>query len=276
MPDVTHGSSVPGEGAPPLGGVPDSPANTPAEAGAPTGAFVTPPGAGSPPGEATDCFPAAYPPPARSRRGLGVFLGIVGLVIAIVGGAFAVALTRPQPGDKTATIDPAISPPPPWSGPLVADEIFPEEMDLTNHLEDEDRIFELDGAWDHEGDCPESGLTEDTEDYLEGCESRAEATYESTDGDFRVSFQVFAFPRDQNLDASTLDSDFPEDFEVVWKARSTMASGYWYQAESVGPFLVFVQVGPTGAWTEKLSEVCERLTRPAITEVVISIRDTLY
>ncbi|MBB6039368.1 hypothetical protein [Phytomonospora endophytica] len=239
----------------------------------------TPAGPPFTPGEAPPAwgFPPP-PPPAKSRRGFAVVLGIIGLVVLVVGAAVAVALARPGDGSgggDTATITPAESEAPPWSEPLLAEEIFAEELILTDINTGETHDFELGDSWTHGDDCPDAGRDKASKKYLAGCDARIEGYYMSADGDYQVSYQVFGFPRDESL-STDKRWDMPEKFDVRWKARARIDNTHWFRVDIVGPFLVLTHCGPTGEWTDKSRDVTEQLTESANFNLIEALKDALY
>lgn len=300
MPETTDGSSVPESVGPPAvsepqpaTAVPQPPAETAAPAVPPATAPAFAPaatleeteaaGGGLAAGEpqpawaspAVAMLPAPFPPPPKPRRALAWVFGIIALVV-VLGAAVGVplALNRAK-APVPATIVPAISTPPPWSGPFLADDIFPEEMELHDGYMGDDLVFELEGSWTHTDDCPSAGRNKESEKFLADCESRIQAVYDSEDGDFRIAYQVFAFSRDETLSWETL-GEMPEHFLVTWKAKAEMRDGLWWQLDTVGPFLALTVVGPNGRWTEESSGVSEELVLPAGGTLAEAIKDVMY
>jgi len=227
--------------------------------------------------EAVEAAPSLFPPPQppKPRRALTWILGVIALVIVIGAGVgIPLALNRAEP-PAPATVEPAISTPPPWSGPLLADEIFPEEMPLHDRYKGDDLVFELEGSWTHTGDCPGAGRNKESEKFLADCESRIQAVYESDHGDYRIAYQVFAFPRDEVLSWGTL-GEVPEHFLVDWKAKARLGDNVWWRLDIVGPFLILTVVGPNGRWDKESSGVSEELVLPAGDVLGKAVKDVMF
>ncbi|HEY1175438.1 MAG TPA: hypothetical protein VGF17_04720 [Phytomonospora sp.] len=286
MSETPPGSTLPDDGSAPASsadpGIPATPvpdADPPVPPTAETPVYAPEPfppnGYGEPPASPgfPPPFPPTSPPPKRGRAGLW-FLAIVGLVVLVAAGVAIPLALRGKPTD-TATITPAESTAPPWSLPLVAEEIFPEELGLVDHYSGDVRTFEREREWDHDGNCPGSGANKKTEKFLDGCEARAEGIYESDDGDYQVAYQIFAFPRDENLTYGWLDKA-PEDFEVNWKPQAEMRNGYWWRLDIVGPFLVLTHAGATGVWDDEVEKTAEDLVGTASDRLIEAVKDVMY
>ncbi|MEV0649261.1 hypothetical protein AB0I28_28800 [Phytomonospora sp. NPDC050363] len=213
-------------------------------------------------------YPPPPPPPAPKRKVLPFVIGLA--VVVAIGGTVPFLVSGP---DTSASIVAAPSPSDTGPRPLLADDVFIDDFEVTAEGGDV-YGFERIGAWDHDGDCPKAGKGKASEKFLAGCVSRVEGAYETRDGKFRFATQIFGFS--ESVVSNPGLRKPPEDFELDWRPKSMMEGPYWWGWDAAGDYLIIVYVGPVRTFNARTDKATEALVGRIREWTVNAVKESVY